>query len=106
MNARVIDGERELELILNEDGSAELIDFSDDSTVWASDSDDDFREEFRELLGEGDVEHIQDYLIDHGVITAVEADNMEVSVDEGEDGPGDEDDEDDEETEEGWDDAT
>lgn len=87
----VINGDRELELILNQDGSAEVVDVTDGTTVWASSSDDDFREEFRELLGEGDVEHIQDYLIDKGTITALEADEMEISID---DGPGDEDDDD------------
>lgn len=92
---KVIEGERELELILNEDGSTEIVDMEDESTVWASSSDDDFREEFKELLGEGDVEHIQDYLIYHGIITAAEADDMEISADEGV-GPGDEDDDGDE----------
>lgn len=92
---------RLLELILTEDGGAELYDVNSEVQLWASDSDDEFREEFPDILDENDVEHVQDYLVAHEKMTEDEADIMEVSADtlepETVNGDDDEDDEDDDE---------
>lgn len=86
---------RDLQLVLFEDGGAELVDVDTDQTLWASDSDEDFGEEFPDLLEESDVEALQDYLEQHGVCTARELETMEIVMDTGED-PDDEDDDDEE----------
>jgi len=58
-----------LELILRAHGPAELVN-SDEETLWASDADDDFREEFNnEFLEEGDIEDILNYLADEEIIS-------------------------------------
>lgn len=65
-----------LKLILRAHGPAELVN-SDDQTLWASDADDDFREEFNdEFLREEDVEDILDYLFDAELISINEMDNL------------------------------
>lgn len=53
---------RDLQLTLLAAGGAELVDVETDETLWASDSDADFAEEFPEILDENDVEHLLDYL--------------------------------------------
>lgn len=95
-----------LELILLAHGPAELVN-ADEESLWVSDSDDDFKEEFsEEFLREDDIADILDYLRDEGIITeqeynafasdrwATTIETLETSVN----GPGDdeEDDEDDE----------
>lgn len=58
-----------LELILRAHGPAELVN-ADQETLWASDSDDDFREEFNdEFLQEEDIGDILEFLVDAQVIT-------------------------------------
>ena len=92
-----------LELILLAHGPAELVD-ANERTIWVSDSDDDFKEEFtEEFLREEDIPDILDYLRDEDIITEQEynafasdrwpttVETLETSVDEP-----DEDDEDDE----------
>jgi len=65
-----------LELILRAHGPAELVNSSDE-ILWASDSDDDFREEFNdEFLTEEDIEEILEYLVDNEKITEKEFDNF------------------------------
>jgi hypothetical protein len=66
-----------LELILRHNGMAELID-SRDHTIWASDSDEDFREEFHnEFLTEDDTDDILSYLFETRMITDYEAKQFE-----------------------------
>lgn len=93
---------RLLELILTEDGGAELWDVNSEVSLWASDSDDEFREEFSEMLDESDVEHVQDYLVAHEIMTEDEADCMEISAESPEPVPvnGDDDEEDEEDEDE------
>jgi len=94
---------RELELILTHNGGAELVDLTAQQTVWASDSDDDFREEFVEFLDENDIEAVLDWLIDNDHLSDEEADMAEISIEslEGEKpgGPGDDEDDDDDDEE-------
>jgi hypothetical protein len=87
---------RKMELVLLNDGGVELLEVLDDDAVqvWASDSDEDFIEEFPDLLDENDVEHVFDYLVLAEWLTEEEADECEVSSEAG--GPGDDDDDDDE----------
>jgi hypothetical protein len=91
-----------LELILRAHGPAELVN-AEQETLWASDADDDFREEFNnEFLEEEDIEDILNYLADETIISEKEFEffankKWEFSVetldqDEPIDGPGDEDD--------------
>jgi hypothetical protein len=61
-----------LELILRAHGPAELVN-SDEETLWASDSDDDFREEFNnEFLQEEDIGDILEFLLDNEIISQKE----------------------------------
>ena len=84
---------RTLELILTANGGAEVVDLDAEQQLWASDSDDTFREEFPDFLDENDLEHVFDYLIEHDVLSEEEADEAEVSMESlREAGPGDEDD--------------
>lgn len=53
---------RDLQLCLLAAGGAEVVDVDTDVTLWASDTDEGFGEEFPELLDENDVEHLLDYL--------------------------------------------
>jgi hypothetical protein len=76
-------------LILRANGSAELT--RNGATVWASDSDEDFKAEVSsEFLTEADVEDILDYLVESDRLTDAEADECEVEEEsyvEGEDEP-------------------
>jgi hypothetical protein len=64
-------------LILRANGSAELT--RNGATVWASDSDEDFKAEVSsEFLTEADVEDILDFLVETDRLTDAEADECEV----------------------------
>jgi hypothetical protein len=69
---------RDTQLCLLAAGGAELVDVDSDDVLWASDTDEDFQEEFPELLDENDVEHLLDYLVEHEVIKEREADLCDV----------------------------
>jgi hypothetical protein len=71
-------GIRDLQLCLLGSGGAELVDVETDVTIWASDTDEEFGEEFPELLDENDVEHLQDYLEEKQVCTDRELEAMDV----------------------------
>jgi hypothetical protein len=61
-----------LELILRAHGPAELVD-ADEVQIWASDADEDFRDEFPdEFLSEDDAPDILDYLKDANILNAEE----------------------------------
>jgi hypothetical protein len=95
---------RDLQLCLLAEGGAEVVDVETELTVWASDSDEEFGEEFPELLDENDVEHLLDYLEEKEVVTTRELEAMEIMAEPLEtiDGaPCDDDDDDDED----WDDG-
>lgn len=65
-----------LELILRAHGPAELVNAQED-VLWASDSDDDFREEFNdEFLAEEDIGDILEYLEDAEIISMEEFDKL------------------------------
>jgi hypothetical protein len=88
---------RDLQLTLLANGGAELLDMDapdDAEPVWASDSDEDFAEEFPEILDENDLEHVQDYLEEKEICTPRELEVMEI-INEPLAGPGDPDDDDD-----------
>lgn len=87
---------RELELILTANGGAELVDLDAEKQLWASDSDDFFREEFPDFLDENDLEHVFDYLVGAEVMSEEEADEAEVSMESLREGPGDDEDDEDE----------
>lgn len=60
-------------LVLRYNGTAELLD-SEEETLWASDSDDDFKDEVSaEFLTQGDVLDILDYLVDQDLLTDEQA---------------------------------
>lgn len=93
-----------LELIFKHSGGVELRRIKDDkldTVVWASDSDQDFMDEFgNEIMSaEEDAEAVMDYLEDADVITGPQAEELEI-YDESLDGsaldPGDDDDGDEE----------
>lgn len=68
---------RQLELTFTRNGGAELSE--GDDIIWASDDDDDFRDEFAdEFLGEKDTERVIDYLCDSSEISDDEAESVEV----------------------------
>jgi hypothetical protein len=90
---------RTLELILTANGGAEVVDLDEEKQLWASDSDDHFREEFPDFLDENDLEHVFDYLVEHDVLSEEEADEAEVSMESLKEGNGDEDDDDDDDEE-------
>jgi hypothetical protein len=103
---------RDLQLVLLTSGGAELIDVDTDVTIWASDTDEDFAEEFPDILDENDIEHLQDYLeekqTDNGsqLVTSRELEVMEIMTEPLEGDPDDEDDDDDEDDGDdidGWD---
>lgn len=78
---------RDLELAITTDGKAELREVDKDETLWSSDDDDDFRDEFGEefLVTESVAEDVVDYLVDCKLISDVEADSLEI-YEETEDG--------------------
>lgn len=66
-----------LSLILTPHGTAELLN-SKDETLWASDADDDFREEFTdEFLSEDDIDDILDFLYENEIIDDDELESFE-----------------------------
>lgn len=81
------------EFTLLSNGGAELT--RSGVQIWASDSDDDFAEEFGdEFLDENDTEAVLEYLVEAGHLTDDDADNAEVFTETAEPvGPGDEEDE-------------
>jgi len=100
---------RDLQLTLLDAGGAEVVDVDTDTTVWASDTDEDFAEEFPEILDENDVEHLLDYLEEHEVCTSRELEVMEIISEPlggGDDDPDDEfnDEDDDDDDLAPWDD--
>ena len=76
------------ELILTATGGAELIAHqpSGSTTLWASDADEDFKEEFPDLLDENDANGVFDYLVEEGHLSDDEADAAELSIEQIEDG--------------------
>jgi nicotinic acid phosphoribosyltransferase len=68
---------RATQLNLTETGGAELLD-AEGSTLWASDTDEDFRDEFLDFLQESDVPAVIDYLLDGEIIDEYEAEALEV----------------------------
>jgi hypothetical protein len=90
---------RDTQLCLLRAGGAELVDVDSDEVLWASDSDEDFQEEFPELLDENDIEHLLDYLEEHEILTSREVECCDV-IGEPLD-PDDEDEDDDDDAE--WD---
>jgi hypothetical protein len=98
-----------LELILRAHGTCELLN-ADDDILWASDADDDFREEFNdEFLNEEDIGGILEFLVDNELLSAEEADRFlnqqwEFSVEtleQSAEGPDDDDGDDDDDYDEG-----
>lgn len=70
---------RPFRLLLTRGGGAELIDVLDnEETVWSSDDDEDFSEEFDDFLTAADVDDILDYLEEIGELTTHEADQCDV----------------------------
>lgn len=61
-----------LELVLLEAGGAELLD--GEEVLWSSADDEEFPEEFPELLDENDLEGLLDYLVESGFMSEAEAD--------------------------------
>jgi len=102
---------REVEVVLTHNGGAEVVNMATGKTEWASDSDENFKEEFPDFLDENDGEHLFDYLVDNEIITDEEAEAAEFSLEslkaESVPGPGDDEDDEDEngDDDEGEDDA-
>lgn len=74
---------REVEVILTHNGGVEVVEYlpgDRERTLWASDSDDDFKEEFPDFIDEDDLEHVLDFLVEREVLTEDEADQAEVSM--------------------------
>ena len=75
--------EAPLELTLLANGGAELT--RNTVQVWASDSDDEFADEFgEEFLDENDTEAILNYLVEADFLTDAEADDVDVFVESAE----------------------
>lgn len=72
------DRARPYRLTLTRGGGAELLDLEEDETVWTSDEDDDFREEFPDFLHYDDVMDILEYLEDIQQLTELEADHCQI----------------------------
>jgi hypothetical protein len=97
-----------LELIFKHSGGVELRSVTGEGKLdlikWASDSDQDFMDEFgNEIMSaDDDAEHVMDYLEDNDIITEAQAEALEIydesldgsEVDPGDDDDGDEDDDD------------
>ena len=83
-----------LTLTLLAGGGAEVT--RDGVQVWASDTDDEFADEFgEEFLDENDFDGVLTYLEDQGIVSKDQADNMECVVESMElVGPGDDEDDD------------
>ena len=100
---------RDTQLCLLDSGGAELVNVETDEVIWASDSDEEFAEEFPELLDENDIEHLQDYLEEKGQVTSRELEVMEIITepmepDDDDDDDCDDDDGDDDDEPAEWDD--
>lgn len=68
-----------LELVLRAHGPVELLN-ADEETLWASDADDDFREEFNdEFLQEEDIGDILEWLEENDILSESEAENFVTS---------------------------
>lgn len=66
-----------LELILRPHGTCELVN-ADAKILWASDTDEDFKEEFPdEFLSEDEFDDILDWLSQNGVVSETEFDHFE-----------------------------
>ncbi len=66
-----------LELVLRAHGPAELVN-ANEETLWASDADEDFKEEFNdEFLSEDDLGDIFDFLYHNEIISDKEFDHFE-----------------------------
>jgi hypothetical protein len=94
---------RDTQLCLLQSGGAELVDVETDEVIWASDSDEEFAEEFPEILDENDVEHLLDYLEEHEVLASRELEVCEIIT---EPLSGDDDDDDDDDDCAEWDEDT
>jgi len=103
------DEPRDIVIILTAQGGVEVLDLSEDDEegeqLWASDSDEDFREEFPDFVDENDLEHLLDYLVDKEVITDAEAEDADIQSEAltetaAANGPGDEEDDDDDDDDE------
>lgn len=91
---------RDTQLCLLKNGGAELVDVDTDQTLWASDSDEDFAEEFPDILDENDTEHLLDYLEEKQVLNSRELEVCEIMIEPLEGGLADLDDDDDDEDDE------
>lgn len=85
---------RDTQLCLLASGGAELVDVDTDVVLWASDSDEDFAEEFPDILDENDIEHLQDYIEEKLDLSPRELEVMEIINEPLDDPDDDEDDED------------
>ena len=94
---------RDTQLCLLASGGAELVNVETDETLWASDTDEDFAEEFPDILDENDVGHLLDYLEEKELLTSRELEICDV-ITEPLEGPEDTDDDDDDDDEsDAWD---
>src|SRR5712672_690188 len=69
-------GNYPLELVLTAHGTAELVN-NQEEILWASDDDDDFKEEFPDFLGEDDFDEVLEFLHEAQVITDKEYDKFD-----------------------------
>jgi hypothetical protein len=92
---------RDTQLVLLATGGAELTEVESDTVIWASDSDEDFAEEFPDILDENDIEHLQDYLEEKKLLTPRELEVMEIMTEPL--GSDEDEDEDDDDEDEQWD---
>jgi TusA-related sulfurtransferase len=76
--ARYAPARPEHQLTLTAGGGAELIDLETGETVWVSNDDDDFLEEFPDFLKREDLADILDYLEEVGELTHREADRCDI----------------------------
>lgn len=83
---------RDTQLCLLTTGGAELVDVDTDVTLWASDTDEDFAEEFPDILDENDTEHLLDYLEEKEVLNSRELEVCEIIIEPLEGDPDDDDD--------------
>lgn len=86
----------DLELVFKHSGGAELR-RSDDTVVWASDSDMDFQDKFgfEIMSGDDDAEEVLNYLVSAGTVTEDEAPEIEIFDESLSDDPDDEEDDED-----------
>ena len=65
-----------LELILRPHGTAELVNARKE-VLWASDSDDDFKEDFDDFLDDDDFDDVLDWIENHSLISGEEYDKFD-----------------------------